>query len=162
MKLSEFKEKVIEIHGKKVWEKLEKSFAYRVYTDTEEMQLLGIWGNPSRIQFIHKPSEKVQLMAVKEDLFTLHYIENPSKEIQLEAVKRNPFIIEYIHNPSEEVQLEAVKQNVTAIGLIKNPTDKILEEVLKRLDKARISNYILRHIENDLKEVKKEEVNDTI
>ena len=38
MKLSEFKKYVIKIHGKKMWEKIEDSDEYQIYTASERDQ----------------------------------------------------------------------------------------------------------------------------
>lgn len=134
MKLSEFKGMVIEIHGRKMWEQIEESYAYEVYMGTEEMQL----------------------SAVIRDIYRIANINNPTEKMQLEAVKQNGYIIKYINNPTEKAQLEAIKQNPFAISCINNPTDKMIQEVLKRTKKGKIPNHMLGYLKNDLKEDKKE------
>lgn len=137
MKLSEFKEKVIEIHGREVWEEVEKSYVYKTYTAPEEEQLKKVQGSGYAIQ----------------------YIDNPSEEVQLEAVKQNDSAIQCINNPSEEMQLIAVKNNGNNITEIHNPTDKVIQEAIKKIDINNIYNlkYMLRHIENDLKQEREEQ-----
>ena len=132
MKLSEFKEKVIEGYGEEEWKEIENSYVYKAYSATEEEQI----------------------EAVKQDGTIIRYINNPSKELQLEAVKANGNAIEYMNNPSEEVQLEAVKQDGYTITDINNPTDKVIKEAIKniKIDYAYNLKYILRFLENDLKE----------
>ena len=110
MKLSEFKEKVIEEYGEEEWKEIENSYVYKIYTAPEEEQI--------------------------------------------EAVKQDGCAIEYINNPSEEVQLKAVKQVGDTIRDINNPTDKVIKEAIKNIeiDYAYNLEYILRFLENDLKE----------
>lgn len=143
MKLSEFKEKVIEIHGREVWEQIEKSYEYEVYKDTEEEQLKEVQENGLAIQFINNPSLKVQFYAIRKDPYAIQYIDNPIEELQLEAIKKNPFVIGYMKNPTEDVLKEAIKQ--------------------MEYDKAPTWKYIdfFKHLENDLKEERKVK-NDTI
>lgn len=62
MKLSEFKQMVIELRGKKDWEKVENSNTYKIY----------------------KASEKEQLDAIREknsDISDIGSINNPSEEL---------------------------------------------------------------------------------
>lgn len=87
MKLSEFKEMVIEIYGKEAWEEIEESYIYKIYTAPEEEQL----------------------QVVKEDGYDIEYINNPSEKIKLEAVKENGLAIRYVKNPSEKVIQESIK-----------------------------------------------------
>ena len=137
MKLSEFKEKVIEIHGREVWEEVEKSYVYKTYTAPEEEQLKEVQGSGYAIQYINNPTEKMKL----------------------EAIKQNEDVIECIDNPSEEMQLIAVKNNGNNIIEIHNPTDKVIQEAIKKIDINNIYNlkYMLRHIENDLKQEREEQ-----
>ena len=84
--------------------------------------------------------------------------------MQYYAIRKNPYAIQYIDTPSEEIQLIAVKGDPLAILKINNPTDKVIQEAIKKFDIDDTCNlkYMLRFIENDLKEDKKEETNDTI
>ena len=118
MKLSEFKNKVIEKFGEGYWKKFTNSEAYKTYI--------------------------------------------ASKEKQLELIKNKPFAIDYITNPSEDLQLEAGREIITSIRDIKNPTDKVIEEVVKKIinNEEGIYLFILKYIENDLKEDKEEETNE--
>lgn len=136
MKLSEYKEMVIEIYSKEAWEEIEESYIYKKYTAPEEEQL----------------------QVVKEDGYDIEYINNPSEKIKLEAVKENGLAIECINNPSEEVQLEAIKEDVRAIRYIKNPTEKVLQESIKGFGMGNTYNlkYMLKFLENDLQEDKRE------
>lgn len=88
MKLSEFKEKVIEGYGEEEWKEIENSYVYKAYSATEEEQI------------------------------------------------------------------EAVKQDGYTITDINNPTDKVIKEAIKniKIDYAYNLKYILRFLENDLKE----------
>lgn len=104
------------------------------------------------IRYINNPSEDLQLEAVKQNGYALEYINNPSERVQIEAIKQYPFNIEYIHNPSEKLQLLTVTQNPLAIIYIKDPTEKVIQEAVKGINYSFDSNYVLRHIEKDLKE----------
>ena len=66
MKLSEFKEMVIEIYGKEAWEVKENGLA---------------------IQCINNPSEEVQLEAIKKDGLAIRYVKNPSEKVIQESIK---------------------------------------------------------------------------
>ena len=154
MKLSEFKEKVIEEYGEEEWKEIENSYVYKIYTAPEEEQIEAVKQDGIYIQYIHNPSKELQLEAVKENGNALVYINNPSEEVQIEAVKENGNVIKYINNPSEKVQIEAVKQVGYTIRDINNPTDKVIKEAIKNIeiDYAYNLEYILRFLENDLKE----------
>lgn len=142
MKFSEFKEKIIVTRGKEEWERIEYSDELKVY----------------------KAPEEKQLKVVKNTGYAIQYINNPTKKMQYYAIRKNPYAIQYIDNPSEEIQLIAVKGDPLAILKINNPTDKVIQEAIKKFDIDDTYNlkYMLRFIENDLKEDKKEETNDTI
>ena len=137
MKLSEYKEKIIAKYSREIWEKIEESYAYKTYTAPEEEQL----------------------KAVQKRGYVIQYIDNPSEEVQLEAVKQNDGAIQCINNPSEEMQLIAVKNNGNNITEINNPTDKVIQEAIKKIDINNTYNlkYMLRHIENDLKQEREEQ-----
>ena len=79
--------------------------------------------------------------------------------MQLVAVKQNGYAIEYIDNPSEEIQLIALKQDSNNIVDINNPTDKVIQELIEKIDIDNTCNfkYILRFLENDLKEKREEQ-----
>ena len=178
MKLSEFKEKVIELKGQERWDYIVNSDAYKIYTAPEEEQLKAVENKPYNmeyikdpseevqleavkqwgytIQYIKNPSEKVQLQAVRQDGGAIQYIANPTERVQLEAVRQSGSTIEYIDNPSEKVQLEAIKQNSYAIRYIKNPTEEILLKAIERCSGLNLE-YILRFIENDLKAKREEQ-----
>lgn len=142
MKFSEFKEKIIVTRGKEEWERIEYSDELKVY----------------------KAPEEKQLKVVKNTGYAIQYINNPTKKMQYYAIRKNPYAIQYIDTPSEEIQLIAVKGDPLAILKINNPTDKVIQEAIKKFDIDDTCNlkYMLRFIENDLKEDKKEETNDTI
>ena len=142
MKVSEFKEKIIVTRGKEEWERIEYSDELKVY----------------------KAPEEKQLKVVKNTGYSIQYINNPTKKMQYYAIRKNPYAIQYIDNPSEEIQLIAVKGDPLTILKINNPTDKVIQEAIKKFDIDDTYNlkYMLRFIENDLKEDKKEETNDTI
>lgn len=156
MKLSEFKEKVIELKGQERWDYIVNSDAYKIYTAPEEEQLKAVENKPYNMEYIKDPSEEVQLEAVKQWGYTIQYIKNPSEKVQLQAVRQSGSTIEYIDNPSEKVQLEAIKQNSYAIRYIKNPTEEILLKAIERCSGLNLE-YILRFIENDLKAKREEQ-----
>lgn len=181
MKLSEFKEKVIKLKGQEVWDYIVGTEAYKIYTAPEEEQLKAVQqdeyniiyiDNPSEemklealknsgniIQYINNPTEEMQLKAVKSNGYAIQYINNPTEEMKLVAVKQKGYAIEYIDNPSEEIQLIAVKQDSTNIVDINNPTDKVIQELIEKIDIDNTCNfkYILRFLENDLKEEREEQ-----
>lgn len=130
MKLSEFKKKVKELRGMEVWGDIIDSPEYEVYIASEKEKIEIIKSNEEDIQFIN----------------------NPTKEMQLEAIKYYGFNIEYIKNPSEELQLQAVTKAGHNIKFIENPTDKVIIEAIKTIDHKPDFRFILRHLENDLKE----------
>ena len=77
----------------------------------------------------------------------------PEKEV-LEKIKNKNDDIRYINNPTEEMQLEVMKRSnpFYYIQLINKPTEKVLQEAINRADTIEDYKYILKHIENDLKE----------
>ncbi len=158
MKLSELKEIILELYGKKGWQNLKELTEYKRYILLEEEQIESVKKYPFYVKYFNNPIEKVLLEAVKESPFIIEDIYNPSEKVQLEAIKQNPYAIQYIHNPSEKVQLEAIKQDVYTIKKIKNPTEKVIKEVLKQLEKEEkiVDTYkiLFRYLENDLKEEK--------
>ena len=154
MRLSEIKEKIIKIYGKRSWEKIEESYEYKVYTGTEKEQISALIRDVYAIKYIKNPTKKVKLEAVKHNPFVIKYINNPSEKLKLLAVKQDGYVIEHIDNPSEKVQLEAVKKNVYSIACIHNPTDKVIQKAIKEFYNDDTCNlkYILRFIKNDLNE----------
>ena len=133
MKLSEFKEYIINKFGEKEWEKIESTYEYKIYVAPKEEQL----------------------KAVKERGDDIKYIKNPSEELKIEAIKCIHTAIQYIDNPSEELQLLAVKQSYFSLLYLHNPSDEVLKEALK--DKNCSIDYMLKHIKNDLKGRRKRE-----
>lgn len=79
---------------------------------------------------------------------------NATEKKVLEKIKNNNEDIRYINNPTEEMQLEVMKRSnpFYYIQLINIPTKKVLQEVINRADTIHDYKYILKHIENDLKE----------
>lgn len=77
----------------------------------------------------------------------------PEKEV-LEKIKNKNDDIRYINNPTEEMQLEVMKRSnpFYYIQLINKPTKKVLQEAINRADIIDDYKYVLKHIENDLKE----------
>ena len=130
MKLSKFKEKIIEIHGKEKWERVENTDGFNIYNSSKKEQINEIEKDGNNIRFIYNPSEEMQLIAVKE----------------------NSSAIQYIDSPSEELQLLAVEDDPTIIIDIKNPTEKVIQEAIKGMDFYFYGMHLLRHLENDLKE----------
>lgn len=110
MKLSEFKNKVIELKGEEEWKKIINKREYKIYVSPEEEQL--------------------------------------------EAVYNNPYDIQFSNNPSEKAQLYAIVQSIPIIDYIKQPTDNVIEEVIKKIEHTSDYLYILKHLENDLNEIK--------
>lgn len=139
MKLSEFKNFIINKFGKEKWEKYKGAYGYKIYSATEEEQL----------KIVQKEGTDIQ------------YISNPTEKIQLEAVKKNGYAIRFIKNPSEKVQLLAVKQDGYALHYINNPSEKVMQQAIKGINYLYDGECLLRHLENDLKD-KREVTNDTI
>ena len=171
MKLSEFKKRVIKIHGKEMWERIEDSDEYQIYTASERDQKRKVKENPYNVEYINNPSEEIKILAVKGKAGCITYINNPSEALQLQAVKKDGFAIQNIKNPSEKVQLEAVKKTDCVISFIKNPTDRVIREVINNFKYGENINFILRFIENDidkkislseLREMKLEEIKELI
>lgn len=88
MKLSKFKEKVIELKGNKMWEQIENSIGYKIYIAPEEEQLEILKRNPYAIKFINNPTEKMQLDVIKYDDINILNINNPTDKV-LEQVMKN-------------------------------------------------------------------------
>lgn len=79
---------------------------------------------------------------------------NASEKKVLEKIKNDNENIRFINNPTEEMQLEVMKRSnpFYYIELINIPTKKVLQEAINRVDTVHDYKYILKHIENDLKE----------
>lgn len=157
MKLSEFKEIVIAIRGKEEWECFKEKEGYIVYTATEEYKKKFIQINGCNIQYIDNPTEEMKYIAVSRNSSSIRHIDNPSEELQLLAVEKIPYDIQYIDNPSEKVQLKAVEQDPVVINIIKNPTERVIKTAIM-YSNFHNYEYILKHIKNDLKEGKENEV----
>lgn len=175
MKLSEVKEYVIREYSVKRWEELERSYNYKLYNSstkerikklrniglfikfinnpTKREQKVAIMDNWRNFQYIDNPSDEIKLYAIKKNGVAIQYIKNPTEEMKKEAIKCNFEAIQYIENPSEELQLLAVKYSYFSLQYIHNPSDEVLKEALK--DKNSIE-YMLKHLKNDLKGMKKE------
>ena len=106
MKISELKEKVINLKGPKVWDYIVSSDAYKIYTASEEEQLKAVQQDEYNIIYINNPTEKVQLEAVREIITSIRYIKNPTDKVIEEVVKKIKnneegiylFILKYIEN----------------------------------------------------------------
>ena len=101
MKLSEFKQLVIELRGEKEWKKVENSNTYKIY----------------------KASEKEQLDAIRKersDISDIGSINNPSEEVQLESIKKGPWNVMFIKNPTDKVIAEVLKSDIHIRTLIKD------------------------------------------
>ena len=112
MKLSEFKQMVIELRGKKDWEKVENSNTYKIY----------------------KASEKEQLDMIREersDMSEIGSINNPSEEVQLESIKKGPWNVMFIKNPTDKVIVEVLKSNTHIRTLIKDILRHIEDDINK-------------------------------
>lgn len=116
MKLSEFKEYIINKYGEKEWENYKSTFGYSIYSSTEEEQ-----------------EEKVQ-----ENGEYIKYINNPSEDIQLEAVKRNPLSIINIKNPTDKVILEVLKSDIHIRTLIQDILRHIEDDINKEPKEIKI------------------------
>lgn len=130
MKLSEFKNKVIELKGNKMWEQIENSIGYKIYTAPEEEQLDELEEDGTVIQYIKNPTEEMKVLAVKETIQAMNYIDDPSEEVQLEAIKKDPRILKNI----------------------KKPTEKVIRKAIKGINEYYDFTYILKHLENNLNE----------
>lgn len=102
MKLSEFKDYIINKYGEKEWKNYESTYAYFIHSLTEEEQLKVVQITGTKIRYINNPSEEIQLGAVKENGYALEYIDNPSEEVIIEAIHNTPYAIQYLSNPSEK------------------------------------------------------------
>ena len=129
MKLSKYKEIIANKVGEDKWKNFESTRGYLIYSSTEEEQLKAVQENGDNIQ----------------------YINNPSKKLKIEAIKNTSYAIMHIKNPIEELQLLAVKENPLSIIDINNPTEKVIQEAANEIIYSRVSDYLLRHLENDLK-----------
>lgn len=98
MKLSEFKQLVIELRGEKEWKKVENSNTYKIYKASEKEKLDAIRGNRSDIGSIN----------------------NPSEEVQLESIKKGPWNVMFIKNPTDKVIAEVLKSSIHIRTLIKD------------------------------------------
>lgn len=100
MKLSEYKEKIISKYGMELWEEIEKSYPYLVYTAPEEEQLEMIKRNPFAIKFINNSTEEMQIEAIKQYDEALQYINNPTDKLIEETIKeysdKNSYKFKYL------------------------------------------------------------------
>lgn len=76
MKLSEFKEKIIEVHGKERWERVENTDGFKLYTAPEEEQINEIKKNGFRLLYVGKPTDELIEMAIEsmENEYELAYL----------------------------------------------------------------------------------------
>ena len=76
------------------------------------------------------------------------------REEILKELSLNPYTIQNVIEPDEDMQMIVLRQNLDYIKLIKNPTEKVIKEAIKniKIDYAYNLKYILRFLENDLKE----------
>ena len=116
MKLSEFKQLVIELRGEKEWKKVENSNTYKMY----------------------KASEKEQLDAIRNDRSNTSNIYNPSEELQLEAVKKEPLSIMFMKNPTDKVILEVLKSDIHIRTLIQDILRHIEDDINKEPKEIKI------------------------
>ena len=151
MKLSDYKNYIINKYGETGWEDYKSTYAYTIYSLTEEEQKRKLQNDGNNIQYINNPSEELQLIAVKENGCAIKYIDNPSEKVQLEAISSHPSSIYYINNPCEDAQILAVGQDPNVIIDIKNPTEIVLQEAIKKIDFYFYGMHLLKHLENDLK-----------
>ena len=110
MKLSEFKKRVKEEFGSEKWEKIENSYAYNVYTATEEEQIEAVQNNGLMLEYINNPSEKVQLEAVRQKRYTIANIHNPTDKVLQEVIKKTDikdtfeliYLLKFLENDLKE------------------------------------------------------------
>lgn len=76
MKLSEFKKKIIKVHGKEIWEKLEEMWEYKTYTSSKEKQIEKIKANGINIQYVGIPTDELIEMAIEniDNTYDLTYL----------------------------------------------------------------------------------------
>lgn len=120
MKLSEFKERVIELRGEKEWKKVENSNTYKIYKSSEEEQLDAIRNDRSNISS------------------NISNIYNPSEELQLEAVKKDPLSIMFMKNPTDKVILEVLKSDIHIRTLIQDILRHIEDDINKEHKEIKI------------------------
>ena len=94
MKLSEFKEKIIEIHGKEMLEKIENGVEYKLYNSTREKQIDEIKDNGFNLLFVEKPTAELLEIAIEtmgntyELVCLLCFIENDlDKTVKLSELR---------------------------------------------------------------------------
>lgn len=98
MKLSEYKEYIINKFGEKLWGNYESSYAYSIYLSNEEEQKKELQKDGTLIRFIN----------------------NPSEEVQLESIKKGPWNVMFIKNPTDKVIAEVLKSSIHIRTLIKD------------------------------------------
>ena len=76
MKLSEFKEKVIEIHGKEKWERVENTDGFNIYNSSKKEQINEIEKDGGRLLYVGKPTDELIEMAIEsmENAYELAYL----------------------------------------------------------------------------------------
>lgn len=108
MKLSELKEKIIELEGEKRWETIKNTEEFKLYIASEKEQKKVVQKRGANIQYINNPSEKVQLEAIKENGLAIRYINNPTEKVIEEAIKNIDlaydifYILKHIENDLNE------------------------------------------------------------
>ena len=108
MKLSELKEKIIELEGEKRWEKIKNTEEFKLYIASEKEQKKVLQKRGADIQYINNPTEEMQLEAVKENGLAIRYINNPTEKVIEEAIKDIDlaydifYILKHIENDLDE------------------------------------------------------------
>ena len=128
MKLSEFKNKVIELKGEEEWEKIIGRREYKIYVSSEEEQLEAIYKNPYDIQFSNNPSEKAQLYAIEQSIPIIDFIKQPTDNVIEEAIKKIEHISDYVY----------------ILKLLEND----LNEIKEKIEISKLSEMTLTDIEN--------------
>ena len=65
MKLSKFKEKIIEIHGKEKWERVENTDGFNIYNSSKKEQINEIEKDGGRLLYVGKPTDELIEMAIE-------------------------------------------------------------------------------------------------
>lgn len=106
MKLSEYKNYIINKYGETGWKDYKSTYAYYIYSLTEEGQKRKLQEYGEVIRLIKNPSEELQLLALSISHYSLLYMHNLSERVMKEAVNGDNFdracALKYIENDLKE------------------------------------------------------------
>jgi predicted RNase H-like nuclease len=139
---------------KEIWDEIFKSEIYsfseilKYMKDefkTKELCLEVVKKRWYALQFVKEQTQEMCLEAVKQNVTALEYVKEQTSELCLEAVKKSWYALQFVKEQTSELCLEAVKENSNAVLFVE-----------KKYETEELYNI---YIKNNLKKIKKEELN---